>query len=138
MKNFIFLFIGFFCFANGQVDSLKIVRQLNKLDLVNTETKILLKKADKIDRENRTLIYKIKKYIERLTHDNNNVQDELKKNYSNNKAVIPNNINEPVIEIDKPDGTDSIRGSFFYRLFHKEIYILKPYKIINNEKVYLD
>lgn len=137
MKNFIFLFIGFFCFAHSQTDSIKIVQQLQKLEQVNNETRILLKKADKIDKENRTLIYKIKKYIERITKSED-AQNVLAENYSNKKGILPYNINEPILEIDKPDGQDSIRGSFFYRLFHKEIYIIKPYKIINNEKVYLD
>lgn len=137
MKNFIFLFIGFFCFAHSQTDSVKIVQQLQKLEQVNNETKILLKKSDKIDKENRTLIFKIKKYIERITRSED-AQNVLAENYSNKNGVLPSNINEPILEIDKPDGQDSIRGSFFYRLFHKEIYIIKPYKIINNEKVYLD
>lgn len=137
MKNFIFLFIGFFCFAHSQTDSIRIVQQLQKLEQVNNETKILLKKADKIDRENRTLIYKIKKYIEHISKTED-AQKSLAQNFSNRSGILPSNINEPVLEVEKPDGTDSIRGSFFYRLFHKQIYIIKPYKIINNEKIYLD
>ena len=133
MKNFIFLFIGFFCFAHSQTDSIKIVQQLQKLEQVNNETRILLKKSDKIDKENRTLIYKIKKYIERITKN-----EILAKNHNNKMGILPSNINEPVLEIDKPDGQDSIRASFFYRLFHKDKIFIKPYKIINNEKVYLD
>ena len=133
MKNFIFLFIGFFCFAHSQTDSIKIVQQLQKLEQVNNETRILLKKSDKIDKENRTLIYKIKKYIERITKN-----EVLAKNHNNKMGILPSNINEPVLEIDKPDGQDSIRGNFFYRLFHKDKIFIKPYKIINNEKVYLD
>lgn len=133
MKNFIFLFIGFFCFAHSQTDSIKIVQQLHKLEQVNNETRILLKKSDKIDKENRTLIYKIKKYIERITKN-----EVLSKNHNNKLGILPSNINEPVLEIDKPDGQDSIRASFFYRLFHKDKILIKPYKIINNEKVYLD
>ena len=133
MKKLIFLLMGFFCFAHGQADSAKIVQQLQKLEQVNNETRILLKKSDKIDKENRTLIYKIKKYIERITKN-----EILAKNHNNKLGILPSNINEPVLEIDKPDGQDSIRGSFFYRLFHKDKIFIKPYKIINNEKVYLD
>lgn len=137
MKNLIFLFIGFFCFANAQTDSVRIVTQLNKLEQVSKETKVLLQKSEKIDRENRTLIQRIKNYIQSLVHHKDS-QTEKEDLAMNSQAVEVRNINKPIVEVQIPDGIDSIRGSFFYRLFHKNKIILKPYKIINDEKVYLD
>ncbi|QDP86086.1 hypothetical protein FNJ88_11200 [Chryseobacterium sp. SNU WT5] len=134
MKNLIFLFLGFSCFANSQTDSLRIVQKLNQLDKANAEAKMIIKKLDKIDNENETLIYKIKTYIKKLTIRDNIAQNQLEKS----QAIKANNINEPVTEITTPDGYDSIRRGFIYRLFHKEKIFIKPYKIINNEKVYLD
>ena len=134
MKNLIFLFLGFSCFANSQTDSLRIVQKLNQLDKANAEAKMIIKKLDKIDNENETLIYKIKSYIKKLTTRDKIAQNQLGKS----QAIKANNINEPVTEITTPDGYDSIRRGFIYRLFHKEKIFIKPYKIINNEKVYLD
>ncbi|GEM_PF-3001568 len=135
MKKLMFLFVSFFCFAHSQVDSVRIVQKLNQLDKVNSETKALLNKADHIAKENQSLIYRIKAYIDKLSRKHAEAPGQA---LTNNAAVRPDNINEPVTEIDVPDGVDSIRGSFFYRLFHRNIYILKPYKIVNDEKVYLD
>ena len=131
--------MGFFCFANAQNDSLKI--KVDKLEKVNSEIKVLLKKADKVDKENISLIYKIKDYVSKLLNKakvSEQRKDITIKANSQPQAIKARNINEPITEINIPDGVDSIRGGFFYRLFHKEKYYLRTYKILNDEKIYLD
>ena len=137
MKKLIFLLMGFFCFAHGQADSAKIVQSLQKLEQVNKETKILLKRSDQLAKENTTLIYRIKMYIQKYIK-NTGVHDEKPIPLNRSQGIIPENDTKPVVELHVPDGIDSIRGSFFYRLFHKDKIYLRPYKIINDEKVYLD
>lgn len=139
MKKLIFLFLGFFCFANSQSDSLLLIQRANKFDQKLQVTVQKLENLKKLDRENETLIYKIKVYIKKLTTKEKILaRENIQNSTQNSQAVKVNNINEPVMEIIIPDGTDSIKGNFFYRLFHREIYILKPYKIVNDEKIYLD
>lgn len=138
MKNLIFLFLGFSCFANSQTDSLRIVQKLNQLDKANAEAKMIIKKLDKIDNENETLIYKIKTYIKKLTIRGKIAQKSIQTQLENSQAIKADNINEPVTEITTPDGYDSIRRGFIYRLFHKDKIFIKPFKIVNYEKVYLD
>ena len=134
MKNLIFIFLSFFCFANSQTDSLRIVQKLNQLDKANAEAKMIIKKLDKIDNENETLIYKIKSYIKKLSTRDKIARTQME----NNQAIKAININEPVTEIITPDGYDSIRRGFIYRLFHKDKIFVKPFKIVKDEKVYLD
>ena len=139
MKKLIFLFMGFFCFANSQVDSARIVQKLNELERSNAEAKMIIKKLDKIDRENNTLIYRIKVYIQKLTQRTHTAESEkVQSQLNNTQGIKAQNINEPVTDASLPDGFDSIKQSFFYRIFHREKILLKPYKIVNNEKVYLD
>ena len=130
--------MSFFCFAHSQVDSARIVQKLDKLEQVNKETKELLKRSAIIDRQNQTLIYKIKKYIEKISSQNRYSERlGIESDFKKSQAIKPFN-NEPTIEVEIPDGVDSIRGNFFYRLFHKQIFIIKPFKIVNDEKIYLD
>lgn len=143
MKKLILVFImlGFLCPASGysQADSLKIIQKLNRLEQVTNETKVLLKKADVVEKEKQTVLQKLRVYISRLKAQ---TEEQQKQSFDyvakNDAAIKAKNINEPVVELRVPDGYDTIRASFIYRLFHKTNYILKPYSIINNEKVYLD
>lgn len=139
MKKLIFLFLGFFCFANSQVDSMRIVQKLEQLDQVNNQNRMLFKKADVIDKQNQSLIFKIKIYIQKLRVQNKFTETKLVTERLNSyEAVKPSNINEPITEVIVPDGYDTIKGSFFYRLFHKEKTFLKAYKIQGDEKIYMD
>lgn len=136
----VLIMIGFLCPAAGysQADSLKIIQKLNRLEQVTNETQILLKKADQIEKQKQSLIQRLRAYINKLRTDNQEQKRSLDYEVKNTAAVKVQNINEPVVEITVPDGYDTIRASFFYRLFHQTNYILKPYKIVNDEKVYLD
>lgn len=138
MKNLIFLFLGFFCFANSQTDSLRIVQKLNQLDKANAEAKMIIKKLDRIDTENETLIYKIRAYIKKLTQREQLSQNIYQSQLENSQGIKAQNVNEPVTEIVTPDGYDSIRRSFIYRLFHTDKILIRPFKIVKDEKVYLD
>lgn len=139
MKNLIFIFLGFFCFAHSQNDSMRIVQKLNQLDKANAEAKMIIKKLDRVDTENETLIYKIKAYIQKLTQRNKVAESNVvRANLENSQAIKAQNINVPVEEIITPDGYDSIRRSFIYRLFHKDKLLIRPYKMQKDEKIYLD
>lgn len=136
----VLIMIGFLCPASGysQADSLKIIQKLNRLEQVTNETQLLLKKADQIERQKQTLIQRLRAYISKLRADSQEQKQLIDYDVKNTAAVKAQNINEPVVEITVPDGYDTIRASFFYRLFHQNSYILKPYKIVNDEKIYLD
>lgn len=131
--------MSFSCFANSQISSVAIKGKIDSLDRVTAEVKSTIKKIDKLDKENNTLIHEISAFIKKLTKSKKIERSrDLNNIINNSQAVKTKNINEPVLEIDIPDGIDSIRGSFFYRLFHKKTYILTPYKLHNNEKIYFD
>ena len=127
MKNLIFLFLGFFCFANSQTDSARIVQKLNQIDKTYNQTIKMVEKIDKLEAENQSLIYKIKLYIKKLTQKREVVLSDAKQP----QAIKAKNINEPVED-------DTIRASFLYRLFHREKVYLRAYKLQENEKIYLD
>lgn len=133
--------IGVLCSAKGfsQGDSLQIIKKLNQLEKVTNETKLLIKKSDQLEKKKESLMDKLRDYIAKLKHENRQKEKLLMSvEIYNASAIKAENINEPVQEIVVPDGVDTVRGSFIYRLLHRENYLLKPYKILNNEKVYLD
>ena len=136
----VLIMIGFLFPASGysQADSLQIIQKLNRLEQVTNETKVLLKKADQIEKQKHTLIQKLRAYIFKLKSDLQRENKIADYDVKNTAAVKAQNINEPVVEITVPDGHDTIRASFFYRLFHNTAYIIRPYKIVNDEKIYLD
>lgn len=141
MKKLLFLLIGVLCSAHSfsQNDSVKIMKQLEQLDKINKENIELLKDSEKLEKRKQNLFEKLKVYIINLKFENRLKENEITANkFKNQEAIKADNINEPVEEIQISDGVDSIRGSFFYRLFNKNNIILKPYKIVNNEKIYLD
>lgn len=122
--------MSFYFFASSQNDSLLIMQKIQKLDKINTETKVLLKKTDQITKENQSLIYKIKVYVLKLLHkDKISESNQVKEQLNQSVGIKEKNINEPIIEIFIPTGYDTIRGNFFYRLFHKEKYYLRAYKL---------
>lgn len=135
----VLIMIGFLCPAKGfsQGDSVQIYRKLNQLEQVTNETKVLLKKAETVAKQKQTLMQKLMMYINKLKADARDKQ-MIQNETENHAAIKEKNINGPVEEIKIPDGVDTIRGSFFYRLFHQNSYILRPYKIVNDEKIYLD
>ena len=140
-KVMLLLMIGFLCPGKvmSQGDSVQIMKKLNQLDQVTKETKALIKKSEAIEKKKENLMDKLREYIRNLKNENRLKEKQIMAiSYKNTEAIKAENINEPVQEIIFPDGIDSVRGSFIYRLLHREKYLLKPYKIINNEKVYLD
>ena len=137
----LFLMVGFLCPASvkSQGDSLQILKKLNQLEQVNKETKVLLKKSDQLEKRKQGLMERLRDYIFSLKRENKQKSTQLlTRQYKDNEGVKVENINEPIQEINLPDGVDSVRGNFLYRLLHKNAYILKPYKIVNDEKIYLD
>lgn len=136
MKTLICLLISISCFASGQnSDSLKI--KLDELTKSNQVMEQKIIKLDIVEKKHDNAIYRLKAFIKRLMSDK---ATEQKEDYlsGNREAVKVDNPTEPVTEIIIPDGVDSIRGGWIYRFFHKNNYIKKPYKIVNNEKIYLD
>lgn len=141
MKKLLFLLVGVLISAHSfsQNDSVKIMKQLEQLDKINKENIELLKTSEQLEKRKQNLFEKLKVYIINLKFENRLKDKQITADkYNKQEAIKTENINEPIEEIQIPDGVDSIRGSFFYRLFNKNKIILKPYKIVNNEKVYID
>lgn len=138
MKNLIFLLIGFICFAKAQnVDSANLANLKQELEARNKKIEVLIEKADKVEKKHETMFYRLKVYISNLI--SSNAKQAERPVYNNNReGVKSENPTDPVTEIDAPDGVDTIRGGWLYRFFHKEDFKIKYYKIINNEKVYLN
>lgn len=136
MKTLLFLLISISCFASGQnQDSLKI--KYEELKQSNQVIEQKIKKLEVVEKKHDNAIYRLKTFIKRLMSDK---ATEKKEDfiYGNREAVKVDNPTDPVTEIIIPDGVDSIRGGWLYRFFHRDNYIKKPYKIVNNEKIYLD
>lgn len=141
MKKLLFLLVGVLISAHSfsQNDSLKLIELSNQLNKINKENIELFKTSEKLEIRKQNLFEKLKVYIINLKSENKLKDKQITANKRNKQeAIKAENINEPIEEISIPDGVDSIRGSFFYRLFNKNKIILKPYKIVNNEKIYLD
>lgn len=141
MKKLLFLLVGVLISVHSfsQNDSLRIMKQLEQLDKINKENIELLKTSEKLEKRKQNLFEKLKVYIINLKFENRLKDKVITANkFKNQEAIKAENINEPVEEIQIPDGVDSIRAGFFYRIFNKNKFIIKPYKIVNNEKVYLD
>lgn len=138
MKNLIFLLIGFLCFAKAQnVDSLNLIQLKEQLDEKNKKIEVLIQRAEKAEKRNETMFYRLKMYISKLV--NSQAKQSKTESYMNNREGIKvENPTDPVTEYDIPSGIDTIRGGWLYRLFHKDKFILKPYKTVDNEKIYLD
>ena len=137
MKTLIFLLIGTFCFAHGQKPEDSIIAVVsNKLEAVNS-----------INKENAQLIKKIvakkeqeerlKKSVELQKSKSKKIALQKEKDAINLQAVKT----EPIkteMEVDFKVYKELVKGDFFYRFFHKDIYKLKFYKIENDEKIYLN
>ena len=136
MKNLIFLLIGFFCFANGQnSDSLQI--KLMELEQKNQKIESLIQKAEIVEKKHESAFFKLKSFIKNLVSDDAK-GSAVSFKIANREGVKKENPTDPVTEIDILSGIDTIQGGWIYRLLHKENFYLKRYKIVNNEKVYLD
>ncbi|MEA1849202.1 hypothetical protein U9K52_09785 [Chryseobacterium sp. MHB01] len=140
MKNLLFLLISFFCLAGNaqeKKDSMKVVEMAKVLEQKTQENKKLMEENKRIQKENENLLeivfLKIKKLI---SHRKEVEQPELRNLLQNKEGIKTENQNEPVTEL--PEGLDSVRGGWIYRLLHRNDYYFKRYKIINNEKIYLD
>jgi seryl-tRNA synthetase len=138
MKNLIFLLLSLFCFAKGQnIDSTNLAKLTEELEAKNKKIEVLLQKAEKVEKKHETMFYRLKIYVSNLI-DSNAEQTKNKIQNVNREGIKVENPTDPVTEIDEIDGVDSIRGSWLYRFFHKNNYKLKYYKLINDEKIYLN
>lgn len=137
MRYLFFLLISGVILANAQRDSI-LINKLKQLENVNKETVELIKKAEKLEKEKETLLKKLQRYIQKWKDSNFAEEKSDSKKHVDNKAVKADNKNTVVTEIEERVFCDSIKGSWIYRLFHKEDYKLKRYKIVDNEKIYLD
>ncbi|MGK6342826.1 hypothetical protein ACMGDK_11340 [Chryseobacterium sp. DT-3] len=147
MKNLILILISCLAFAQEpqRLDTTNLSEEVKtaivKAEVEKQKADILDKKLSEAEKENiqlknkrSTLYSKLKHFFEEYFG-----VEESDTNYHNNsKAVKEENRTDPVEEIEVFDGQDTIRGSWVYRLFHKNDYVIRRYKIVNNEKVYLD
>ena len=138
MKNLIFLLIGFICFAKAQTaDSVNLAKLAEELDAKNKKIEELIEKADKVEKRHETMFYRLKVFISNLISDKA-AQQPFKVYMNNRDGIKVENPTDPVTEVDVPAGVDTVRGGWLYRLFNKDNFIYKKYKIVNNEKIYLD
>lgn len=141
MKYLFFLLIGVFCMAKGQnesLDSLAAVKKIKIIDAKIKETEKLLKKDEQVQKEGEAIYKKVKAYIKYLLNEKKATGEKKVSKPENQQAIKAENRIDPVTEIEVADGKDSIRGGWIYRLFHKNDFYIKRYKIVNNEKIYLD
>ena len=135
MKTLIFLLMGVFCFAHGQSkpkeDSIvqSITEKINATNKINRENEILL---------NQIIVAKKAKEAEFTAKKNSPVTEKtVNKSLSKSEAIKTDNIT-PEIEVDFKVYEEFIRGGFFYGILHKDDYKIKYYKIVGDEKVYLN
>lgn len=139
MKNLIFLLISFICLANAQQksDSIETLKLAKVLDQKNEKNRKDMQEVRAINKENESLLELVFLKFKRLISKSE--AKKLNHGLTNNKeGTKSDNRNDPVTEIEVPAGIDTIRGGWIYRLFHQNNFYYKPYKIENNEKVYLD
>lgn len=125
--------MGVFCFAHGQ--------NTPKQDSTIEEVKSILIETKNINREAKLLLKQkeAQKMAEIKVKKKSPKSDNLKesKGLAKSEALKPEPTKQ-VIEVDFKVYKDLIRGGFFYRILHKDDYKVRYYKIIGNEKVYLN
>jgi hypothetical protein len=140
MKTLFFLLIGAFCFAHGQSppkedSAIQVVTEkVSTLNKINQENEILIKELiekKKVEKQSKEIVNRSKSTEDKITRIAENQKSEIL------EAVKPENI-KPIIEVDFKVYSEIIKGGFFYRLFHKDHYKIKYYKIVGDEKVYLN
>lgn len=147
MKKLMFILISCLAFAQDpkKPDTAGLAPELKaalvKIETENKKAEVLDKKLQaaetekkKAERERSSLYSRFKTFF----HEYFGPGDDQPGRSNRAAAVKEENRNDPVEEIEIYDGTDSVRAGWLYRLFHKDDYYLKRYKIVNNEKVYLD
>ncbi|SHH68621.1 hypothetical protein SAMN05421866_3476 [Chryseobacterium oranimense] len=147
MKNLILILVSCFAFAQEPQKpdtsklSEKVKETIIKIEAEKIKAETLDKKISEAEKENEQLKSKRSTLYSKLKHFFNEYfgPGEFRNNVSSNsKAVKEENRNDPVEEIEVYDGQDTIRAGWLYRLFHKNDFVIRRYKIIDNEKVYLD
>ena len=135
MKTLLFLLMGVFCFAHSQTknkeDSIvkSITEKVNAVNKINKENEILVSKI---------IAEKKAKKVEMIAKNKSPKSEEKKDDdFAKSEALKPEPTKQ-VIEVDFKMYKELIKGGFFYRIFHKENYKVKYYKIVNDEKVYLN
>lgn len=142
MKNLILVLISCFAFSQepAKPDTAKLSEEVKtaivKAEAERQKADIIEKKLSEAEKENIQLKSKRLSLYAKLK--------VLLKEYfgsdatDKSAAIKEENRTDPVEEIEVFDGQDTIRAGWFYRLFHKNDYIIRRYKFENNEKVYLD
>jgi hypothetical protein len=147
MKQLILILISCLAFAQEpQKPDTSIISPELKAAIVSVEaemqkSEILDGKWNEVNKESKKLetrLSRLQQLVLRFYKTYFSSGNEKNDSTDKDKAIKEENRNDPVKEIDVYDGSDTIRGGFFYRLFHKDDIIIRRYKIENNEKVYLD
>ena len=135
MKTLFFLLMGVFCFAHGQTknkeDSIlqSITEKVNVVNEINAKNDLKFKQiiAEKKARESEIRAKK------KSTKTGEKKDDHISKS----EALKPD---PPKIVIEVPFlvYSESVRGGWIYRLLHKDDFKIKYYKIVGDEKVYLN
>lgn len=140
MKTLFFLLIGVFCFAHGQKplkedSTIQVVAEkVSTVNKINQENEILIKELiekKKIEKQSKEIISRSKISEDKITVIDQNYKSGIL------EAIKPENV-KPIIEVDFKVYSEIIKGGFFYRLFHKDHYKIKYYKIVGDEKIYLN
>lgn len=147
MKNLILILISCLAFAQEpqKPDTSKLPDKVKEaivsIEAEKTKAVALEKKLSEAQKENeelkniRSSLYsRLKLFFREYFKE----ETSRSGSYNNSKAVKEENRTDPVKEIEVYDGQDTIRAGWLYRLFHKNDFVIRRFKIIGNEKVYLD
>ncbi|WP_294288542.1 hypothetical protein [uncultured Chryseobacterium sp.] len=125
--------------AQEKTDSVKVVELAKVLQEKTAQNKKLMEENKKIQQENENLLEIVLLKLRKLIGSRSTIEKQEKNVFfQNNQGTKAENRTDPVEEIEIYDGADTIRGGWFYRLFHKNDFYYKRYKLVDNEKVYLD
>lgn len=135
MKTLLFLMMGVFCFAHGQTK--------NKEDSIVKSITDKVNAVNKINKENEILISKIiaekkAKESEMRAKKKSPKSEEKKDDHIAKSEALKPDPPKTVIEVPFLVYPENVRGGWIYRLLHKDDFKIKYYKIIGNEKVYLN
>lgn len=125
--------------AQQKSDSIQVIEMGKALEKMNLENKKEIHQIKKTQDENESLLELVFIKFRALIRGKLDIEKPTNRaSFQYNEATKAENRTDPVEEIEVYDGTDTIRGGWFYRLFHKNDFYYKRYKLVDNEKVYLD
>lgn len=125
--------------AQQKSDSIQVIEMGKALEKKNLDNKKEIHQIKKTQDENESLLELVFIKFRALIRGKLDIEKPTNRaSFQYNEATKVENRTDPVEEIEVYDGSDTIRGGWVYRLFHKNDYYVKRYKFQNNEKVYLD